>query len=452
MEPGPMKECVLVVDDSPRTLEVLRRNLASRGLRVLEAQSVAAALELLSDDHVDLLITDLKMPGAGGLDLVRHVRENRADTGVIVVTGYPTVESAVEAIKLGAEEYLTKPFTDEELFACVDRAVEKLRLRRAADRPPPPSAFSQYGLVGSSEPMLRLFQVMTKAAASLVTVLVTGESGTGKEVVARAIHYSGPRAAGPFLPVHCGGIPEPLIESELFGYVKGSFTGATETRAGLFLAADGGTVFLDELGDAPASVQVKLLRVLQDRELWMVGSRKPARADVRVMAATRKDPAGLVKSGALREDLYFRLNVIALHVPPLRERGDDVPMLARHFGAHHARAFGKEPPAFTDEALAALRRYSWPGNVRELDNVIQRAVLMAERPLIDVADLPSPMRFAARVQASGGRTLAQVEAAHILETLRSSGGNRTRAAAILGIDRKTLREKLKRHGIDETET
>jgi DNA-binding NtrC family response regulator len=274
-------------------------------------------------------------------------------------------------------------------------------------------------------------------------VLITGESGTGKELVARAIHYTGPRAAAPFVPVNCGGIPEGLLESELFGHLKGAFTGATESHAGFFHAAEGGTIFLDEISEMSLAMQVKLLRVLQDREVCMVGSQKPRHVDVRILAATNKDLPNLVERSAFREDLYYRLNVISVAVPPLRERGDDALLLARHFAAKFARELGKAPPCFPDRVLRMLKEYYWPGNVRELENMIQRLVVMAEGDLIEAADLPSIMRFALPRDRGLNRTLAEVEAEHIRNVLDSVGRNKTRAAEILGIDRKTLREKLK---------
>lgn len=291
--------------------------------------------------------------------------------------------------------------------------------------------------------MRQIFGEIAKAAPTTATVLITGESGTGKELIARAIHYGSPRAAASFVPVNCAAIPESLLESELFGFVKGSFTGAAETRAGFFQTADGGTVFLDEISATPLSTQVKLLRVLQEREVCMVGSARPRKVDIRVLAATNKDLSELVSKGLFREDLYFRLNVIPVAVPPLRERGDDILLLADHFAEKFASELGRPRPQFADEALKVLRNYRWPGNVRELENVVQRLVVMTESTTIDVADLPSLMRFSALRGAGFDRTLAEVEVEYITNVLASVEGNRTKAADILGIDRKTLREKLK---------
>jgi two-component system response regulator HydG len=437
------RQRILIVDDSPATLEVLERNLRSEHYQVTTARSVAEAIAVLDAGQVDLVITDLKMPKASGLDLVRHVRENLRNTEVMVITGYASVQGAVDAVKTGAEEYLAKPFTDEELFAAVRRALGKLTMRRAAQPRTVATPRVPQGLIGEAEPMRVVFRAIAKASATSATVLITGESGTGKELVARAIHYGGPRASAPFVPVNCGAIPEGLLESELFGHVKGAFTGATESRAGFFQTADGGTIFLDEISETSLPMQVKLLRVLQDREVCMVGTTRSRTVDVRVIAATNKDLLALVKKGTFREDLYYRLNVITVEIPPLRERADDVLLLAQHYLAKFAGEFGKKAPSFSDAALRALRNYDWPGNVRELENIIQRLVVMLEGPVIDVQDLPSLMRFSPTRGGGADLTLAALETEHIRRVLAITGGNKTKAAELLGIDRKTLREKLK---------
>jgi len=437
------QERILVVDDSVDTLEVLQRNLQSQGFQVLTATCVPDAIRILEQMAVDLIITDLKMPKVSGLDLVRHVRENLKNTEVMMITGYPSIGGAVDAVKTGAEEYLAKPFTDEELFSAVGRALEKLRNRRAAQAPAFRTPAPPFGLVGESPPMQQVFSAIAKVAATPATVLITGESGTGKELVARAIHYSSPRAAAPFVPVSCAAIPEGLLESELFGHVKGAFTGASETRAGFLQTAEGGTIFLDEISSTTLSTQVKLLRVLQDKEVCLVGSTRGRHVDIRILAATNKDLLSLVKKDAFREDLYFRLNVLTIDVPPLRDRGDDVLILTRHFAERFARELGRAVPDFSDQALQVLRNYHWPGNVRELENVVQRLIVMNEGGVVEVPDLPSLMRFSALQRASFDRTLAEVEAEYIRNVLANVNGNRTRAAEILGIDRKTLREKLK---------
>ncbi len=436
-------ESILVVDDAPDTLELIGRNLASNGYRVLTAPGVAEAVRILDRTPIDLVITDLKMPKVGGMDLVRHVQANFRDTEVMMITGYPTVEGAVTAMKSGCQEFLTKPFTDEELLSTVERVLDAARARRKANElsSAPPSPFC--GLIGESEAMRSVFRSIAKAAATDATVLITGESGTGKELAARAIHYSGARASAAFVPVNCGGIPENLLESELFGYVKGAFTGASESRAGFFQVADGGTVFLDEIGNTSVHMQAKLLRVLQDGEIQMVGSARPKHVDIRILAATNKDLEALVKNELFREDLFFRLNVITVHMPPLREREDDVLLLAVHFAEKFAGELGRTPPRLADEVVQILKDYHWPGNVRELQNLVQRLTVMSEGDVIAAPDLPAMMRFSASRGAGVNRSLAEVEAEHIRNVLASTGGNKVRAAEILGIDRKTLREKLK---------
>ncbi len=437
------KKRILVVDDAPTTLEILRRNLTSQGYLVFTAPGVEEAIKILDSTPIDLVVTDLKMPKISGLDLIRHIRENFKDTEVMMITGYATVEGAVKAVKIGAEEYLPKPFTDEELFSAVKRALDKLKARKTGNGRVFPKSESFYGLLGQSGAMRKVYDAIAKVAPSNANVLITGESGTGKELVARAIHYSSKRSSAPFVPVNCGGIPEGLLESELFGYVKGAFTGAVETRAGFFQTADGGTIFLDEISETSLAMQVKLLRVLQDKEVCMVGANRSRPVEVRILAATNKDLLSLVKKGTFREDLYFRLNVITIAVPPLRERNSDILLLVNHFAKKFAKESDKPALRFSDKALEALKNYNWPGNVRELENIIQRIVVMSEGELIDVPDMPSLLRFSVMKETGFKRTLAEVETEHISNVLASVGGNKTRAAEILGIDRKTLREKLK---------
>ncbi|MEW6015721.1 MAG: sigma-54 dependent transcriptional regulator [Candidatus Zixiibacteriota bacterium] len=434
---------ILVVDDAPDTLEVIQRNLTSQGYAVLTAPGVPEAIQILDNSPVDLVITDLKMPKVSGLELVRHIRENFRDTEVMMITGYATIDGAVQAVKTGADEYLSKPFTDEELLAAVRRVLEKLKLKRMSELQRRGFPTSTHGLIGSSDVMKKVFNAITKAAGINATVMIQGESGTGKELVARAIHYSSLRASAPFIPVNCGGIPEGLLESELFGYVKGAFTGATESRAGFFQTAEGGTIFLDEISETSLAMQVKLLRVLQDKEVCMVGANRSRKIDVRIIAATNKDLLSLIKKGSFREDLFFRLNVINITLPPLRERGDDILILTQHFLSKYARELGRGIPEFSPDALKSLRNYYWPGNIRELENMIQRLVVMTDSDKIEVSDLPSHLRFTVSREAGFDRTLAEVEAEYIKNVLATVHGNKTRAAEILGIDRKTLREKIK---------
>jgi len=444
---APREKTILIVDDSEDTLEILERNLQARGFTVWKATSVSGAVLHLKTRPFDLVITDLKMPCAGGLDLVRHVRENYRDAEVMMITGYASIEGAVEALKTGAEEYLAKPFTEEELISAVERALGKLEVRRVScphrqELPAP----SFHGLLGESPGMHEVQRMISKAAQASANVLITGESGTGKELVARAIHYASRRASFPFVVVNCGAIPEGLMESELFGHVKGAFTGATESRAGFFQTADGGTIFLDEIGNTTVSMQARLLRVLQDKEVCMVGSSKSRRVDVRIVAATNKDLQSLIGKDLFRHDLFYRINVISLCLPPLRDRENDSILLARRFAEKYSREMGREAPRFTGRAMEVIRRYSWPGNVRELENVIQQILVLSDEVLIDAPDLPSFMRYTASMDEGVERSLRDVEESHIERVMEHVKGNKTRAAALLGIDRKTLRDKLAQMG------
>jgi len=438
------KEKILVVDDVTDTLEVIQRNLTSEGYRVFTAQSVYDAIKFLEATPVELIITDIKMPKVSGIDLIKHIRDNYKDMEIIAITGYPSIKGAIESVKAGADEYLPKPFTDKELFTAVQSALDKRKNNLAAGLKASVEHSPVHGILGESSVIKKVFKTIEKTASVSATTLITGESGTGKELVARAIHYSSERASAPFIPINCGGIPETLLESELFGYIKGAFTGAHETRAGFFQTADGGTIFLDEIGETSINMQVKLLRVLQDKEVRMVGSTNSRKVDVRIIAATNKDLKNLITKGTFREDLYFRINVITIEIPPLRERGKDVLLLVNHFASKYSKELGKPIPRFSETALEVLKNYHWPGNVRELENVVQRIVLMNDDEIVEVPDLPSLMRFSALRGSGLNRSLAEVETEHIRNVLASVDGNKTRASEILQIDRKTLREKMKR--------
>ncbi len=359
-----------------------------------------------------------------------------------MITGYPSIEGAVEAVKTGAWDYLVKPFTDDELLFAVKKALDKPSSRRHESTPG--ASFRRYGIIGESGPMKKVYRLIEKASATTVNALISGESGTGKELVARAIHYSGDRSSAPFVPVNCAAIPDNLLESELFGHVKGAFTDARESRDGFFKIADGGTVFLDEIGDASLNMQGKLLRVMENGEIYMVGSSQVQVVDARIIAATHKDLPNLLKKGHFREDLYYRLNVVDIPVPPLREREDDILNLAQFFVKKHSKEMDRPEPRFTDGALKALRNYRWPGNVRELENLAQRLIVLADSDVIDVTDMPSPMRFSLPDSKRIDRPLVDVEREHIVDVLKYVRGNKSAAAKILGIDRKTLRGKLKK--------
>lgn len=437
---------ILIVDDSNQTLEVTRRHLESAGCLVMTASGVTEGLQYLKDNPVDLVITDCRMPKTSGLDLIRHIRENLPQTRVMMITGYANVENAVEAIKAGAEEYLPKPFTEAELLQAVLRIISRIGRREMIRIHDSANSGRLPGLTSQAPSMQTVLNAVQRAASSNVTVLLSGESGTGKEVIARAIHYGGDRAAAQFVPIHCGAIPETLFESELFGHIRGAFTGATHTRAGFFQTADGGTVFLDEIGEMSPQMQVKLLRVLQDQQVVMVGSDRPRAVDVRIIAATHRDLPELVKQGKFREDLFWRLHVLPIHLPPLRERTEDIMPLVHRFAHHAAESFGRAEITFTSLAMERMTRYNWPGNIRELENTVQRLTVMCDGHQIDVTDLPPALRFTIPESTDEISSMAEMEIQHIRKALNFCDGNKTQAALLLGIDRKTLREKLKEHG------
>jgi DNA-binding NtrC family response regulator len=432
---------ILVVDDSPHTLEIIQRNLGATGYKVFTAPSVEQAIAFLDQNSVDLIITDIKMPKISGLELLNYVKENVKGTEIMIITGYPSIKGAVEAVKDGAENYLVKPFTDEELLSAVSKMLEKLANRRAAEVEQLPIS---HNIIGNSPGMQHVYRLIEKAAVTNVNVLILGESGTGKELVARAIHYSSKAASGPFVTVNCTAIPDSLLESELFGHVKGAFTGAEASRAGFFQIANGGTLFLDEIGDASLSMQGKLLRAIQNKEIFMVGSSRVQKIDARIIVATNTDLNRLVKKGLFREDLYFRLNIVEISLPPLHERGEDILLLVQYFMEKLSKDMNRPMPQFSDKVLKIFKNYRWQGNVRELENLIQRLVVLADGDFIDVVDLPEQMRFNINWRKGLNRPLAEVEAEHIANVLISLKGNKTRAARILGIDRKTLREKMQR--------
>ncbi len=434
------RDRILVVDDAPDTLEVLERNLAAQGFEVLTAPGVAEAVKALEARSVDVVITDLKMPGLSGLELVRHVRENFRDTEVLMITGYPTVEGAVQAVKSGADNFLAKPFTDEELQRAVDAAFDKLRARRALQGELRVRGPLKPGLFGDSEAMRKVFGALSRAMASDAAVLILGEAGTGKELAARAVHYGGSRSSSPFVPVNLAAIPAEHADGEIFGHVGVG----NRLRPGFLSAAEGGTLYLDEIAQASASLQARIVQALEERVLRPVGASRNLPMDVRVVASSTKDLVALTKKGLFREDLLYRVSVIGVELPPLRARGDDVLLLSNHFASRFAAEAGKPAPTFTDRAASVLRNYEWPGNVRELEQVVQRLVVLSDGQPVDVPDLPTLMRFSALKEKALHRTLAEVEAEYIKSVLETVDGNRTRAADILGIDRKTLREKMKR--------
>jgi DNA-binding NtrC family response regulator len=430
---------ILSVGNDPEILTAVRSVLGEAGYDVSDCFSVEKAIGILEFDRVDMVVCEMEMPVVSGIDLLRYVKENFSDVEMMLY-GRQDVETAVKAIKGGAEDYLTRPFHADELAVSVRKMADKIALRR--NSPPRIPGNISHGIIGGCPAMQEVSRMIEKAAASLVNVLIVGESGTGKELVARAIHYNGDRSRAPFVSVNCTAIPDTLLESELFGHVRGAFTGARESRSGFFQIADGGTIFLDEIGDASLNMQGKLLRVLQNKEIHMVGSSRVRRVDTRIIAATHKDLGAMVARGQFREDLFYRLNVIDVAVPPLRDRKDDILFLIHHFNEKFSREADRSPPPFSDEILQVMKAYHWPGNVRELENLVQRLVVMVDGPLIRMTDMPPHMRCQIAPRVEGLRTLFQVEAAHIRRVLQAVGENKTRAARILGIDRKTLRTKL----------
>jgi len=435
------KENILIVDDDVHILELLQRHLQSLNYHTYKAVSVKEAVEILKDQSISLLITDLKMPGVDGLQLVKYASEHYPDLPKLVVTGYPSIDGALEAMKSGVMEYLTKPFTKEELRLAVTKTLQNRK-----NKLPKVVASNEkiYGeLIGQSSALQKVTDVIKRVKDNKATVLITGESGTGKEVVARSIHYMGKFRTAPFIAVNCGAIPENLLEAELFGYTKGAFTGANETRNGLFQAANKGTLFLDEIGNASIATQLKLLRVLQEKEVTKVGSQKSEKIDLRVIAATNINLQERVKSGEFREDLYYRLTVVQIKVPTLRERQSDIPLLVDKFLFKYGVEYKDKLLKISEEALQILMRYPWPGNIRELENCVQHAIIMCDKQL-EVKDLPEHLKYKIDFpEADSLQSLKAVEKKHILKVLQATNNNKTKAAEILQIDRKTLRDKIK---------
>ena len=448
---------LLLVDDDRRVLEGMADWLRALGHKVDVASSCQGALAAIAKKTYDLLLVDIRLGDGDGFDVLAQARQQQPGAAVILLTGYGTVETAIEAIRAGAFDFLTKPLIDEELELAIDRALsqrqvieENKNLRAQLDL-----RFGLENVVGHDHRMLKVFDVVDCVADTRATVLVTGESGTGKSLIARAIHRRSARRDKPFVEDACGALPENLLESELFGHVAGSFTGATGDKIGKFLQADGGTIFLDEIGTASPAMQVKLLRVLQELEFEPVGGNKTFHVDARVILATNEDLSKLVATGRFRQDLYYRINVINVELPNLRDRVADIPSLAQHFLLGVCEETGKSPRSFSEEALTAISRYSWPGNVRELQNVIERAVLLGKTDLIRLEDLPRHVAAEGPVaiETVGERTLKQAlagpERQIILEVLDRHHWNRHLTAETLGINRTTLYKKMKRLGLED---
>jgi len=456
---------VLLVDDEPTLLRALEALLRKKGYEVTGLDSPIVATQKLAQEDFDVALLDIKMPQLSGLELLSAVKHRRPEVEVIMMTGHATVETALSAVRSGAYDYLTKPFDDVELVArAVAKAAERKMLfdrnRQLETALREREGVPGEGLVGNSAPMREVTRMIEAVAYSAATVLVTGESGTGKELVARALHGRSPRKGQPFVALNCGALTETLLESELFGHVKGAFTGAQRDQKGLFDAADGGTIFLDEIGDIPIPTQVRLLRVLQEGEIKRVGSADSVKVDVRIIAATHRDLPKLVKAGKFREDLFYRLNVINIPLPALRERVEDIPLLAAHFLEKHARAFRRDVGQIVPDALRVLTSYGWPGNVRELENAIERAVAVTKDGALSAADLPPELSGPPAPATTGVPALPElplrdvvdqarerVTRDYLVALMRELKGNVTRAAARAGMERESLHRLLKKHGI-----
>lgn len=434
------KENILIVDDDIGILELIQRHLHSMDYHTFKAVSVKEAVAILRDTEIDLLITDLKMPEVDGFELIQFVSEHYPNIPKLVVTGYPSIQDALSAIKSRVVDYLVKPFTKAELKQAVQKSLSSSTKKKSTDSATSLKKYDE--IIGESKQVKNVIQIIDRVKDNKATVYISGESGTGKELVARSIHYNGKFSREPFIAVNCGGIPENLLESELFGYIKGAFTGAEDSREGFFQAAEGGTIFLDEIGNASLGVQSRLLRVLQEKEVVKVGARKSEKIDLRVIAATNSDLKEMVAKETFREDLYYRLTVVEIHVPPLRERKEDIPLLADKFLFKYGNEYKGRYVTIDTEAKELITRYDWPGNIRELENVIQRAVIMCDRT-IGIKDLPESLKYQIDFPKEGLLPLKELERQYIQKVLAATNNNQTKAAEILQIDRKTLRAKIR---------
>ncbi|MBI5523951.1 MAG: sigma-54-dependent Fis family transcriptional regulator [Desulfarculus sp.] len=451
----PFKPRILIVEDDAVARRNLQHILEKGGEYQIEpAGGGAEALQKLARGSYHLVMTDLRMEKVDGMAVLAEVRSRHPDTEVIMLTAYASVDSAIEAMKLGAFHYIAKPYKIDEVRAQVAHALEKSRLKEELHQLRSElKARDGLGLVlGKNANILKLVRTLGQIAPTDCNVLISGETGTGKEVFARAVHYASPRAGGRFMAFNCGAFTEELLASELFGHERGAFTGAVATKRGLFEAADGGTIFLDEIGDMPTPMQVKLLRVIQEKVVLRVGGTEPVNVDVRIVAATHQDLKKLVEQGRFRSDLFYRLNVVSLNVPPLRERKDDIPLLATHFLQKYAAQQNRNIRGISQEMMRALSGYHFPGNVRELENIIERAVALSTGEVLEVKDLPDDLKetsLAGGGPEGGLPSLEEKERQYILWVLAQTRGNRTKAAEILGVDRVSLWRKLKRYGMEQ---
>lgn len=451
---------VLIIDDDEIIRKSCEKVLSPEGYIVVSAQSGREGLKLLSNKPFDLVLTDLRMPDMNGIDVLKKVKEMGPDIEVIIITGYGTIKSAIEAIRYGAYDYVEKPFSPEELLNVVRRSLERrnLILENTRLKQEVQSLYRVENIVGNSKAIQRVFNLIATVASTESTVLITGESGTGKELVARAIHYNSPRREGPFIVVDCGTIPDNLMEAELFGYTKGAFTGATETQQGLIETAKRGSLFFDEIGNLNLNLQAKLLRLIQEKEFRMVGGRELIKADIRIIAATNKDLLSLVKEGSFREDLFYRLNVFPIYMPPLRERKEDIPALANHFLKKYNKESGKNVTSISAETMKKLFLYDWPGNIRELENVIHRALILSRGDTLNSEDIiisgiedikiPKNLRELKETKKRlKARSIEGIERSFILDALSRNNWNISRAAEEVGMQRTNFHSLMRKYGI-----
>jgi DNA-binding NtrC family response regulator len=451
-----MKSRILIIEDEDKLRRVLELQLRSADFEVDQAATAEDGLKLA--DRADLILTDLRLPGMNGLEFIRLIRRQNTRTPILVMTAFGSVETAVEAMKAGAFEFLLKPFSLDHLMAVIRKALD-MRALEDENRKLREELGYRYefdNIIGRSNAMQEIFATIERVAPSRATVLLAGESGVGKDLIARAIHYHSPRRDRPFVKINCTALPENLMESELFGYEKGAFTGANTSKPGRFEQADTGTAFLDEIGDVPPAIQVKLLRVLQEREFERLGSNKTLHIDVRIVAATNQDLRAALEQGTFRQDLYYRLNVVPMNIPPLRERPEDIPFLAEHFVKKLAAVNGSRVRSISEEAIQKLMAYHWPGNVRELENIIERSLVLSEGERLDAADIHLDTAQRVRQQASAdaflpeGMSLDDYEQSIIREALRRAAGNKSQAARLLGLTRNALRYRLSQMGLDNS--
>jgi len=448
-----MKQKILIVEDEAQMCDLLMSFFGDKGYKVTAVQNGEDAIARLEEEDFALVITDIKLPGMSGLELLARLRLEWQDVAVIIMTAFSSISSAVEAMKLGAEDYIGKPFQLDELAITVEKALERRSLRREVRelRAEVRDRYNFSNIVGRSKPMLQLFEVIRRIAARRdASALIIGSTGTGKELVARAIHYNSDRRDAPFVPINCSAIPETLLESELFGHQKGAFTGAHETRRGLFEEAQGGTVFLDEINTLSPNLQVKLLRVLQERVVRRVGGRENLTIDIRLVSASNLDLEEAVKRGEFRQDLFYRLSVVPVRLPDLKDRREDIPLLVYHFLQKFSQQHGEPARRFSSEAMRVLMTHSWPGNVRELENAVEHALTMGSGEILTMDDLPSsvtsPERDIVEEAVLDNVPLAEVERRYIIKILEKMGGHQIRTAQILGIDRRTLYRRLRQYG------